>query len=217
MKFQAEIELVNTLKKEISKTFSRKSITIIEEVSLGYGIADLVICDVDMEINTIDSRYEPLSTFDINVYNIIKKLDRVNFETICRKTRSPKKTITDSILKLVKRGLIKQSDDHFTIKSEYVLPFKNSYAIEAKLKDWKRALQQAHRYKWFAEYSYVVLDEHYSGVAKKNLSTFKKYNIGLATINPVGQFKRIFNPAKQTPFDPVMPILFSEQLMATII
>jgi len=217
MKFQAEIELVDILKREIGKAFSRESIAIFEEVSLGYGIADLVICDLDIENNTIDRDYEILSSFDINIYTIVKKLISVNFQTISNKTRSSKKAITTSINRLIQRGLIQQKDDVITIKREYILPFSNSYAIEAKLKDWKRALQQAHRYKWFAEYSYVVLDEHYSRVAKNNIDSFKKYNIGLATINPEGQFKRIFNPSKQAPYDPIMPILFSEQLMATVI
>jgi hypothetical protein len=98
------------------------------------------------------------------------------------------------------------------LHKEYELPYKSSFAIEAKLKDWKRALGQAQRYKWFAEYSYVVMDEHYSQPAVRNIDAFIKYNVGFATLNTEGEFKRFYTPKWQKPYDPIMQVLLSEKI-----
>ena len=89
---------------------------------------------------------------------------------------------------------------------------KDSIAIEAKLRNWKRALDQAFRYKWFAKKSIVVLDSANILPAVSNLDQFKKYNIGLAEINKRGNVFLHFNPKKSAPIDPTMSILLSEQL-----
>lgn len=62
-------------------------------------------------------------------------------------------------------------------------PFvEDFYAIEAKLRDWKRALSQASRYRDYAVQSWVLLDEHAVRPALDNIKLFERLNIGLATI-----------------------------------
>jgi hypothetical protein len=210
MKFQSETELINVLKRTLKKVFWRDNIELFEEVSLGYGIADLVICNIDYpKISKTDSDVF-LTRTDINIYNIIYSSPRVSFDTIYDTTRSSKQNISDSLLKLINLAYVKHEDNYFTIQNKYELPYKNSFAIEAKLKDWKRAINQAQRYKWFAEYSYVVLDEHYSHPAVQNLDSFVKHNIGLAAVNPQGEFNRFFSPKRQKPYDAIMQIMLSE-------
>ncbi len=213
MKFKAEEDLIKVLKKKLKETFFRENIEIFEEVSLGYGIADIVISDINNRNIENFSVGESLTKSDINIYIIINKNPNVSFDNILDTTRTPRKAILKSLRKLINRGLVKQKDDSFSIQEQYQLPFKNNFAIEAKLKDWKRALSQAHRYKWFAEYSYVVLDAHYSQPAIQNIGLFRKFNIGLATITPDGEFTRIFNPIRQKPLDATMQILFSEKII----
>jgi hypothetical protein len=203
------------LKQKLRQIFWRNKIEIFEEVSLGYGVADIVVCYLDYP-KTISSSETFLTRSDINIYNIINNKLSITFDNIHATTRSSKQTISESIRKLVNLDYIKQEDDYFTILKKYELPFKSSFAIEGKLKDWKRALTQAQRYKWFADYSYVVMDEYYSQPAIQNLDTFIKHNIGFATINPNGDFKRIFSPKKQKPYDPVMQIMLSERIKMSL-
>lgn len=72
---------------------------------------------------------------------------------------------------------------------------------------------QAYRYKWFADYSYVVLDESHSKVAIENLDTFKKLNIGLITLNIKGGIVIHYHPKKQKPLDISMQISLSEMIL----
>lgn len=72
-------------------------------------------------------------------------------------------------------------------------------SIEAKLKNWKRALRQAYRYKSFSEESYVFMDESYIGSPLKNIDEFKKYNIGLCGVTEKG-INLYYKPIDTKPF-----------------
>lgn len=57
-------------------------------------------------------------------------------------------------------------------------------AFEMKLHDWRRALTQAYRYSYFADYAVVVLPPETAGNAAARLDIFKALNIGLWTFDP---------------------------------
>ena len=62
------------------------------------------------------------------------------------------------------------------------LALKNSLrltAIEAKLKDWRKGLMQASRYRFFANRALLVLPPESAKVAKAFLGTFKLLHVGL--------------------------------------
>lgn len=56
-------------------------------------------------------------------------------------------------------------------------------SIEFKLNKWKRALEQAYRYRSFSTESYVFLDIDYVDSAVKNIEKFQQYNIGLCGVS----------------------------------
>lgn len=56
-------------------------------------------------------------------------------------------------------------------------------AIEFKLTKWKRALEQAYRYRSFSSESYVFLDNDFIDSAVKNIEKFQRYNIGLCGVS----------------------------------
>lgn len=212
MKFQAEIDLVEALKAAIKNIYNRNHVQIFEEVSLGYGIADIVISDLKTSNYQDLKTEESLDKLDINIYSIILKSNQLTAADIINITRCSKPTISKSLVKLLNCGYILKDENRFISNKSYELPFRNNFAIEAKLKNWKRALKQAYRYKWFAEYSFVVLDTHHSKAAVNNIGFFVKYNVGLASISTDGTLQRHFNPTRQQPFDLKMQILFSEKV-----
>lgn len=212
MSFRAETELVELLKSSLISTYRRESIKIYEEISLGYGVADLVVCDLKKPITKNKRSAILLNRSDANIYKIIVKHSGATIDLIADTTRSPKRSILNSIKKLRKLDYVHQVNDMLYINKSYELPFSFSFAIEAKLKNWKRALHQAHRYKWFADYSYVVLDAKYAEPAIENIDLFKRYNVGLSSITNDGVIKRHYRPIRQKPYDPIMQILLSEKI-----
>jgi len=75
-----------------------------------------------------------------------------------------------------------------------------TYAIELKLSNWKRALEQAFRYRSFANYSYVILDNSHIRPAVKNKNEFQRKNIGLIGLSDSGELFEYFIPEIKKPY-----------------
>ena len=77
---------------------------------------------------------------------------------------------------------------------------KKIITIELKLKNWKRALAQAYKYKSFSDISYVCMDESNIDSVLKHLDMFEKYNIGLITISKNKKVKIVYKPSATEPY-----------------
>lgn len=76
---------------------------------------------------------------------------------------------------------------------------KKIFAVEAKLRDWRRALEQARRYREYAHQSWVLLDKTHIRPALANVDVFKRANVGLATISVDGEVERLVFPKEAAP------------------
>ncbi len=97
--------------------------------------------------------------------------------------------LRDCILKQEVEGLIGRPD--LLLKNQNS---KKIITIELKLKNWKRALAQAFKYKSFSDKTYVCMDQNNIYPALKNLEMFKKYNIGLISIDNNYKIKVYYKP-----------------------
>lgn len=96
-------------------------------------------------------------------------------------------------------GYCKKSQKGWMKWRQPIFPFTQLCAIEAKLRNWKRALYQATRYKEFADQSWVLLDHYFSDPAIKNLEHFARRNVGLLTIDPAGRVWEVWRPTNVKP------------------
>jgi hypothetical protein len=204
-KFKSNYSLVCSWDTKANKT------KIIEEVNLGFGIADLVIS----KMKTIPKNKKgSLNYFDFTVYKIIEDSNGISLESIRDITKSDSSTIKKSLSKLMLDSYVKECDMFYTLTKAYTNCFIDTVAIEAKLKNWKRALNQAYRYKWFASASYVVLDEKNINGALTNIDQFEKMNVGLASIDKIGNVIVIHKPIAEKPIDEKMQMLLSERILS---
>lgn len=183
------------------------SAMVLQEVNLGFGIADIVIivhnsCSID---NTMH-----LDKNDVSIYKQIESNITTSVAELVASTGLRKQTTLSSLNKLEALEHIESSDGLFRIKNSYAYTISHSIAIEAKLKDWKRALKQAYRYKWFASSSYVLIDEANLGPAKKNVAEFHAMGVGLMSLGLDGSFRTIYDPGTSLPIDERMTIMFNE-------
>lgn len=213
MSFLTEKELVTKLKDSCNDIIDLANYHILEEVSLGLGVADLVVSEIGQSTLTEINHREKLDIIDITIYEIVENNHVVSFDSILDKTHLNKYQARKSLKKLIESDYIIEQESKFIINNFYKLVFNKSIAIEAKLKNWKRALQQAYRYRWFADYSYVVLDDDFSKQAINNLEMFKQFNIGLITISSNGPVQKVFHPRKLKPIDSGMQKLLSETIL----
>jgi hypothetical protein len=73
-------------------------------------------------------------------------------------------------------------------------------AFELKLNDWRKGLQQAFRYSYFANCSVVVLPPAVARRAKQHLPDFRHLQVGLWSFEPkTGKVVRLFMPRHRRP------------------
>lgn len=67
-------------------------------------------------------------------------------------------------------------------------------SVEAKLRDWRRALDQATRYLIYSDHAWVLLDDRSVNAAKENIRQFELRNVGLASISTSGNVELHYSP-----------------------
>ena len=91
------------------------------------------------------------------------------------------------------------------------------YAFEAKMKDWRKALQQAYRYSYFSDISLVVLPPQSGNVALNYMSIFKINNIGLWIFNQNEKvLHKAFTPSKFSARNPQAKVNAMKMLSSRI-
>lgn len=191
--FNTEEELVIEFKVRFISSFlgeiqrsTTKRYVILQEFDSFNGVADLVLAVFSpsvrlrkkrsvintnwllpltmLPVNTSITKNEYISRFGISDSTAQKQLD--NFEKA-------------SYIKSMKNGT-------FRVTKTYSPIVDTAVAIEAKLYDWRRALEQAYRYKRFSNYAFVLMPAENVTSAVQNIEFFKKYNVGLMSIGKNG-------------------------------
>lgn len=192
------------------KKYNKKNIKILTEVKLGYWIPDIVIINKKNKISSI--RDTVLKMFDISILDIIMKRKEVSINSLLDLTKSSKKQISNSLSILINEKIISKKWEDMFEYINYQVDISDCIAIEVKLKNWERALHQAHRYKWFANQAYVLLPETNIKPALKNIELFKKFNVWLLWFSD-STLECYFEPEENLPISNQMSYLLNEQLI----
>lgn len=73
-------------------------------------------------------------------------------------------------------------------------------AFEMKLRNWRKALGQAYRYRYFADTAFVVLPPEAATTAKEHLEVFRKLGVGLWSFDKRKEsIRRLYTPCRGTP------------------
>ncbi|MBI4158111.1 MAG: hypothetical protein HY505_00600 [Candidatus Yanofskybacteria bacterium] len=212
--FSSEKELVNCIESYISTApdFIRgERRFVFTELGLGYGIADVVAVGYSETPSTTRKNF--LAYFDISLLSLIEKEESISFDDIVYITKSPTKKITSALSSLINEEFVVFREGKYISHRKYADLLTDSIAIEAKLKDWRRALKQAYRYKWFANKSYVFLPKENITMPEKNLDLFRSYNVGLASVSREDGLEVLFAPKDEPPVSDRMRIALNEHLL----
>jgi len=160
------------------------------ELDVGYGVADLVLFKLNPEKCLIRYKNKQFKRLDSEQYFRIFELlpdensgRSISFERIIENVNVSKTYLKYKILKrLEEDGFIKKMNNDFYVKINGWMPLAEEIiAIEAKLKDWRRGVIQANRYKSFAHKSYLAMPPEKGHIIDRQ--QLKKYNIGLMLFN----------------------------------
>lgn len=182
---------------------------IFHELKLGYGVPDVVVTHYTTP-SYLRSAY--LEHFDLLLLDLIIRKKEIDLALIIHTTKSSKRRIKSSLLKLIKEEFVVIDNDLYKPNKPYQSVLTQTVAIEAKLYSWKRALNQACRYKWFSEHSFVFLPEENIGPAEKNIAMFKKFEVGLASVCK-DSINVIYAPCPSPPICSTMKAVLNEHVI----
>ncbi|MEQ8954231.1 MAG: hypothetical protein RL120_08870 [Gammaproteobacteria bacterium] len=188
--FKTEFELVKFFETTAVSSLTLDSTGIVTEFSVSSGIADIVF----YELRKDWERSIPLSGISNKWAYTLKALPyRKSFSTseFTEITGVTRRTALNVLQNFSEKGWCDYSKPNEAwVKIRQPTPIANKfYAIEAKLKDWKRALYQATRYKLYAQESWVLMDHDSINPAIDNIDEFKLNNIGLCSVSSTGSIE----------------------------
>jgi hypothetical protein len=192
--FESETKLVDLFEKMAGHRLNTTSGMLREFESVD-GIADIVLFELyrNYENHLQIGNLTPRWTFALRALPYRKSFD---IDTFISLTGVSKHTAVAALQQYVKLGYCKRTKrSHLWVKVRQPIRIaKKIFAVEAKLKDWKRALNQALRYRDYSNQSWVLLDEYTVKSAIQNIHFFIEANIGLASINAIGFVTIHFSP-----------------------
>lgn len=158
-----------------------------QELSSGYGIADVVFYNLKPDTSKVSQRTPPIKSADIiRLLNDLGGAEEVISITMLKQRLAGFSNRNEVLTYLLEDGFIQQLEDSYRKVKDYEVGFGEVVAIEAKLKDWRRGLYQAYRYRDYANQSYLALYSPYIHRARKFIGEFEKYNVGLIEVTDTG-------------------------------
>lgn len=173
--FNNEKELVEKLVLDLQARYNTEYI--VRELRGGNNIADVVYTTSLERENVVFDEYLNAYCYFNEIYNK-KRIPLKEFKTDNQQTN---KKINHFLRDLEQNGYIKINNDYITVIKKVNAVSKNIVAIEAKLSDWKAGLNQAIRYKRYADEVYVAISSEY--VKNVDKSQFRELNIGLMSVS----------------------------------
>lgn len=185
MPFTSEEALVQDFSR-YEKFRSNDSYGHILELDAGNGIADIGIYELraDWQKYVDITSLRPQWTYPLVRLPYRKVFQVDDFRALaCVSHQTAKKILREYSL----AGFCNKTSRGWIKLHQPRAPVNRIYAIEAKLRDWRKALYQASRYHDFAHQSWVLIDHYYCATALKNRSEFIRRNVGLASIEKDGK------------------------------
>lgn len=172
---------------------------IAREVSVSSRIIDIVFLTIKNDNMIDESLIKKLKRLKISeqyVLSLMSEYGTFSIQRIAADIFSDYHDVKDKyITSFEKLEFIEQiSRFRYKIIDELSDSLGELYAIEAKLSNWREAIEQAEDTKKFADYSYVAMDADFVNKRKdKLISEFSEKNIGLILVNNNGEVKKVVN------------------------
>lgn len=173
--FASEKQLVKKLVIDLQESYNTQYI--VRELRGGNNIADVVYAkDINRNNIVFDEYFNAYYYFN-GIYN--KK--NISIEEVGISDAKSTKKFYNFLQELEGLGYVKIDGNYITSLKKIDAVTKNFIAVEAKLSDWKAGLEQAIRYKQYANEVYVAVSSEY--VDKVDIQLLKSVNIGLMSVS----------------------------------
>ena len=208
--FKSELELEIKFIEQLNK-FKTDNEHIIQQFNARFGNVDVIKVIMNNPLNVSASQAEILSIHaNAMVVAFLHKKQSRTLNYLIKKTGYTKEYLLNIISNLKKEKIIVEiNSQKFIISEDFKFPKLKFNAYELKLKDWKKAINQAVKNTNFAYASFVVMpDKEAIKINNKYSNIFSNYNIGLIGVND-NSFITYIRPKNEIQSYFVNPILIS--------
>jgi len=178
------------------------------ELGVGYGIADLVLFKFNKNkcvIRRNNKQYKKLNNeVYFKIFDYLPEFGskrKSRLEILSKNLNISKNTLKYKYLKKLENdGFIRRVDENLYFKINGWMPLAGEIiAIEAKMKDWKRGMFQANRYKSFAHKTFLAFPQEKGYLVDREM--LRKHNIGLILFNVENREIKSIQPQKKIPLN----------------
>ena len=201
--FPSEEELVRVIVRagrRLGRGTTHRRLNILREFDTSVGRADVVFFHLRREWrkHADYARVPPRWIYALRTLPLRTKFTPDEFASTSGVSRS---TALLTLRRYAAIGYCKRSSDKgFWVKVRQPMPVvRKIIAVEAKLKDWRRAISQAYRYQRYASQSWVILDASRARGAIAAKKEFQRLNVGLKVLTRDGKAKTYFSPRALSP------------------
>lgn len=185
--FNKEQELVSafsSMSNDFLKALLHKSVPrsfLLHEFDSYFGVADVVLGTFKSSMGK--QLRESVNPNWISLLASLKRGEKFSLEEFCQSHSLSRSSALKRVNEYEEAGfIVKTKDDRFRVVKEYKVVADLVISVEAKLRDWRKALSQAHRYKRFSDLTFVLLDGAQATSAISNIKLFEDGNIGLISL-----------------------------------
>lgn len=196
MYFKRELDLVKTFSQFLEQGGLPSETYVMHEFESGHGIADIVVfgtSNLSQQSAAYFAKIPPRYAVIFGQNLLPTQFSAQQFSDMTgagmgASVRVLNLLVKHGVLKVIGKGIYEQL-------VKLMSPVGCIVSIEAKLRDWQRALRQAYRYREFSNQSWVLMDAGRVAPALQNLQQFTRAGVGLASINTSGELFIHYEPA----------------------
>jgi len=171
-----ELDLVDAALKAGLLPPSQKPLAIFLEPKLPVGYPDIVAVEYCSVVPQISN--SPFSVTQLRLLHHLSARKAWALDDLYSRFAERRSNLARDIRFLEQLGLLSVKDDHLRpVGLERVFGVQQIVAIEAKIKDWKRAYWQASANTWFSSSSYVLLPA--KAATPQAINAFQASSLGL--------------------------------------
>lgn len=184
------------------------NLAIFIEPMVATGFPDIVFASYSPEIlNTWSNARKELEIVELKVLSFILMKKGINGTSIMSALQLPEKQVLCSLEKLLDANLIvRKKKAWYPNKLETVYSVKRLEAVEAKVADLSRVVEQSFVNMWFASHSYAL-----TSIANPHTNTVQKFiNNGIGLYCKTDKFKKVIEAKKLSLPSSYLSLQFNE-------
>lgn len=161
---------------------------------IGAGMPDLLIISCDPQVFALTDLEFPHS----EVLAYLKAVGCARFETIVERVQIPKKRAMRCLEILEEAGAVTEGQGVFSMAPTWRNILPEIIAVEVKVQDWRKAINQALRNGVFAHRTYVALPTSTADRIKSEI-VLRNFGVGLLAVDDHGEVKIVRRAPYRTP------------------